>query len=133
AVLNIKHPVSRVWLVENAGGFELYSNGLRVDNRFVVSNRPRAYLVFPRSGGAAAHRSDPAGLVFHATESRLVPFEPDQNQILQQIGESLLDYVRRKRAYHFVIDRFGRVFRVVAETDAANHAGNSVWADDEFL
>ena len=28
-----------------------------------------------------------------------------------------------------MVDRFGRVFRIVPETDVANHAGNSVWAD----
>jgi N-acetyl-anhydromuramyl-L-alanine amidase AmpD len=45
---------------------------------------------------------------------------------LKRIGESLLAYVRRKQAYNFVIDRFGRVYRVVPESDAANHAGNSI-------
>jgi hypothetical protein len=30
-----------------------------------------------------------------------------------------------------VVDRFGRVFRIVPETDIANHAGYSVWADPE--
>jgi hypothetical protein len=43
-----------------------------------------------------------------------------------------LDYVRHKHCYHFLIDRFGRVYRVVAETDAADHAGYSVWADDQW-
>ena len=65
--------------------------------------------------------------------SRQAPFEADQNRVLKKIGESLLEYVRRKHAYHFLIDRFGRVYRVVAESDAANHAGNSVWADDHWL
>jgi hypothetical protein len=37
--------------------------------------------------------------------------------------------VRQQRSYHYVIDRFGRVFSVVVESDAANHVGNSVWAD----
>jgi hypothetical protein len=41
----------------------------------------------------------------------------------------LLEFVSRRKAYHFLIDRFGRVFRVVPETDVANHAGYSVWAD----
>jgi hypothetical protein len=125
---------SSIWLVENAGGSDLYSNGLRIDNRFVVANHPRAYLVVSRKpGGKTIRRTEPAGIVYHATESQLVPFEPDQNRALQRIGESLLEYVRRKRAYHFLIDRFGRVFRVVAESDSANHAGNSVWADEEFF
>lgn len=38
--------------------------------------------------------------------------------------------MHQNRSYHFVIDRFGQVFRVVHESDIANHAGNSIWADD---
>ena len=53
--------------------------------------------------------------------------------ILKKIGESLLEYVRRKQAYNFVIDRFGRVYRVVAEDQAANHSGYSVWADENWF
>ena len=53
--------------------------------------------------------------------------------MLKRLGESLLEYVRRKHAYHYLIDRFGRVYRVVAESDTANHAGYSVWADDEWF
>ena len=40
-----------------------------------------------------------------------------------------MEFARNRHLYHFVIDRFGRVFRLVAETDYANHAGFSVWAD----
>lgn len=127
--------VNNVWLVEKTNSSEIYSNGLRIDNQFHVSNRPRAYLVFSKSGGASGGvpRTQPAGIVFHATQSPQVPFEPDQNGALKKIGESLLEYVQRKRAYHFLIDRFGRVYRIVAETDSANHAGYSVWADVQWL
>jgi len=127
--------VAEVWQVEKSAGSETYSNGLRIDNRLAVSNHPRAYLAYPldHPDAAAVRRSEPAGIVFHTTESRLAPFEPDQNPVLKKIGESLLEYVRRKRAYHFLIDRFGRVYRIVAESDAANHAGNSVWADSQWL
>jgi len=129
-------PPPDVWLVEKTAASETYSNGLRLDTRFTVPNHPRSYLAFSatRPGDlAGTPRSQPVGIVFHTTESRLAPFEADQNRVLQKLGESLLEYVRRKRAYHFLIDRFGRVYRVVAETDAANHAGYSVWADDQSL
>jgi hypothetical protein len=124
-----------IWLVESAGESETYSNGLRIDNRFSIRNHPRSYLAFPagpasKIGGVG--RTEPAGIVFHTTESRQAPFEAAQNGPLKRIGESLLEYVRRKRAYHFLIDRFGRVYRVVAESDAANHAGYSVWADEKW-
>jgi hypothetical protein len=101
----------------------------------MAPNHPRAYLAFPanRMDAPAVRRSDPAGIVFHTTESSQAAFAPEDNGTLRKIGESLLDYVRRKLAYHFVIDRFGRVHRVVAENDAANHAGYSVWADEQWL
>jgi hypothetical protein len=63
----------------------------------------------------------------------LAPFEPSQNERLQYNGHNLLSFIAKNHLYHFVIDRFGRVFRVVAETDYANHAGRSVWADDKFI
>jgi hypothetical protein len=138
----------QIWQVEKTVAFETYSNGLRIDNKFSTGNHPRSYLAFAaaRSGGAhheAQHdahdgaqdeaRTAPAGIVYHTTESLQAPFEPDQNGKLKQVGESLLDYVKRKKAYNFVIDRFGRVFRVVQEADAAEHAGYSVWSDEKWL
>ena len=127
--------LAQVWQVEKTASSETYSNGLRIDDRMVVSNHPRAYLAYSLANpdSAAVRRTEPAGIVFHTTESRLAPFEPDQNGVIKKLGESLLEYVKRKRAYHFLIDRFGRVYRVVAETDSANHAGNSVWADSDWL
>jgi len=125
-----------VWLVETKQHFDLYSNGLRVENEFLTSNVPRKYLAFSseRPDSAAGEwRTNPAGIVFHTTESHMAPFEEDQNQSLKRDGEGLLQYVSRRKSYHFVIDRFGRVFRVVAESDSANHAGNSVWADQHFV
>jgi len=129
-------PVSQVWLVEKSTDSETYSNGLRIDTRFETPNHARSFLVFPvdRPGeGAGLRRKQPAGIVFHTTESRQIPFEASANSTLKQISESLVDFVRRKHAYHFLIDRFGRVYRIVPETDAANHAGYSVWSDDEWL
>jgi len=126
--------VQSVWQVEDRNGFEVYSNGLRIDNRSAVANHPRSYLAFPVSNnGVPQRRSQPAGIVFHSTESQIAPFEAGHNEALKKIGESLLDYVRRRRSYHFLIDRFGRVYRVVAEGDAADHAGYSVWADDASI
>jgi hypothetical protein len=129
-------PVPQIWQVEKTSDYETYSNGLRIDNRYAVATRARSYLVFPadRPDDSKGERwTEPAGIVFHTTESLQVPFEPSENKALQRIGESLLAFVRRKRAYHFLIDRFGRVFRVVEETDAADHAGYSVWADEHWL
>jgi hypothetical protein len=125
-----------IWQVEKTDAFETYSNGLRIDNRFSIASRPRSYSVFSTSEPEemrSERRSVPSGIVFHTTESPQVPFEANQNSTLQHVGESLLEYVKRKRAYNFLIDRFGRVYRVVQESDAANHAGNSVWSVAEWV
>ena len=97
--------------------------------------RARNYVAYARTPGALAGqwRSQPAGIVFHTTESHLAPFEEQQNSALRRDGEGLLEYVSRQRSYHFVIDRFGRVFRIVEETGYANHAGNSIWADNDWI
>jgi len=128
--------VAPVWQVEKTGDSEVYSNGLRIDTRFTVLNHPRLYMAFPRDGKLSSGpipQSQPVGIVYHTTESRQAPFVEQDNRFLMRLGESLLEYVCRERAYHYLIDRFGRVYRVVAESDAANHAGYSVWADGQWL
>ncbi|MBZ5622235.1 MAG: peptidoglycan recognition protein family protein [Acidobacteriia bacterium] len=125
-----------VWQVEAVKDSETYSNGLRIDNRYTVANHRRSYRVFPADGLQQTDpfsRSKPAGIVFHTTESEQAPFESGHNRVLRQVGESLLEYVQRHRCYNFLIDRFGRVFRVVNESDAAEHAGYSVWSDEQWV
>jgi hypothetical protein len=123
---------SDIWLVEKSGMSETWSNSLRVDNRFLAHTHARSWLAFPASGGAAEPRAGPVGIVFHATESQQAPFEAAENRKLQRLGESLLEYVSRERAYNFVVDRFGRAWRIVPEDEAANHSGFSVWADENW-
>lgn len=124
-----------VWLVETRDGVENYSNGLRIDDKYAVANEPRQrYPVYgygKSDTGITDWRTTPAGIVYHTTESHLAPFVPGENRYLVLIGSAVLEYVKQGRFYHFVIDRFGRVFRVVKETDIANHAGMSVWGDDK--
>ncbi len=122
----------RVWLVDRSDSLEVYSNGLRIDLTFAVSNRPRRHFpIFSLDGNAVqeGEGSSPVGIVFHTTESNLVPFEEEENHQLQRLGHNLMEVVRHDRSYHYVIDRFGRVYRIVQETDAANHVGTSVWSD----
>jgi N-acetylmuramoyl-L-alanine amidase len=126
--------VPNIWPVEQTSEYDLYSNGLRIENRLTISNQPRSYRLIARGSGVLGPlRTQPAGIVFHTSESDQAPFESEQKGILKQIGKELLLYVRNHRAYHFVIDRFGRVNRIVVESDAANHAGHSVWADSKWL
>jgi hypothetical protein len=122
-----------VWMVESRDASETYSNGLRIDTKFTVVNTPRVYTAFERDQAGWVHaivERAPAGIVYHTSESCQAPLNADETARLVRLGESLLGYVRRKRAYHYVIDRFGRVYRVVAESDTAYHAGFSVWADE---
>jgi len=125
-----------VWQVEQTAESQTYSNGLRIENRFTVPSRARQYVAFPIGGmrdEQAVLSSRPAGIVFHTTESQQAPFVAGENGHLKQIAESALAYVRRNRSYNFLIDRFGRVYRIVAESEVANHAGYSVWSDDRWL
>ena len=123
-----------IWRVEEKDGVELFSNGLRIENRMAVEGAPRTYPVYhPETLGLTRWRSQPAGIVYHTTESHIAPFSPDHNGRLRRVGRWVLEYVRDSRSYHFVIDRFGRVHRVVRESDAAHHAGSSIWADEQSL
>lgn len=129
-------PLEKVWLVETKNGVETWSNGLHIETRHATENRPRGRYVWnwrnPTSTLAQNTRLEPAGIVFHTTESTLEELEEQKTRRLKLLGESLLQFVKGEKAYHYVVDRFGRVFRIVAETDAANHAGKSVWADDQW-
>lgn len=135
-------PPHLVWLVEQNPSFEVYSNGLRIETQHVQSNRPRRYRPLPRQRPSewtqhrpldVEHGTKPAGIVFHTTESDLAPFEPSQNKRLQILARGVLDWVRQEKSYHYLVDRFGRVYRVVKEDDVANHAGWSVWADATYV
>ena len=84
----------------------------------------------PNPGPCARSRPESSTTPPKATR---LPFEADQTHELKRVGQELLLFVRNKRAYHYVIDRFGRVHRIVEETDTANHAGNSVWADSQWV
>jgi hypothetical protein len=120
-----------VWLVEETPEYQLYSNGLRLENEHLTTNTHRFYQVLDRDHSmqpSLVWSSQPAGIVFHTTESPTASFTPAENDALRRFSDGLLTVVRKRQSYNFVIDRFGRVFRVVEELDAANHAGNSIWA-----
>jgi hypothetical protein len=70
----------------------------------------------------------PVGIVYHTSESDIWPLEESFNEKLRDSSQNLLRYLKRNKVYHYLIDRFGQVFRVVEETGRANHAGASVWS-----
>lgn len=127
--------VPRVWLVENRGGVEIYSNGLRVETAGTVAGEPRWYVALSRRPvtDPFEERSAPAGIVFHMSESHLLPLEEERNAELRRLRAGLLAYVRQRRSYHYLVDRFGTVHRVVEDRAKAEHAGHSVWADSRWI
>jgi hypothetical protein len=120
---------ARIWLAQSGPGFELYSNGLRIDTTGAVAGEPRRYRVFEVGKGMGGEVHDrPVGIVYHTSESDIWPLEESFNERLRDSSQNLLRYLRKNRVYHYLIDRFGQVFRVVEERDKANHAGMSVWS-----
>ena len=119
-----------IWLVEKGPGFEQYSNGLRIDTTRAIAGTPREFRVFGAQGLQPELLTRPIGILFHTSESDVWPLEASFNDSLRGSSQNLLRYVRKNRLYHYVIDRFGRVYRVVAEDAKANHAGNSIWEDE---
>ena len=120
-----------VWLVEKDAGWEQYSNGLRIETAFETPGDARRFRVFDMNGRMSDAQTEPIGILFHTSESDIWPLDEANNEQLRVSSQRLLQYVRRIRAYHFMIDRFGRVFRVVAENAKANHAGHSIWSRGE--
>jgi len=119
-----------VWRVDSGDAFELYSNGLRIDTTFAVAGEePRRYRAFSTTGGLEPGIHDePVGILYHTSESDLWPLEESFNEKLRDSSQGLLQYLRRRHVYHYLVDRFGQVFRVVEEKDRANHAGMSIWS-----
>jgi hypothetical protein len=125
--------LDKVWLAENGQGYEFYSNGARVLTEFETNGAKRRFYKFDLASLSNANPvevlSRPVGIVYHVSESDLLPFADSYNSSLNNHSRALLEYARQHRLYNYVIDRFGRIYRIVRDEFAANHAGNSVWSD----
>ncbi|WP_157995118.1 peptidoglycan recognition protein family protein [Peristeroidobacter soli] len=127
---------SMLWLADRGPDWELYSNGLRIETAYTVKGTPRDYRVHARDGKLLPTKLDrPIGILFHTSESDLWPLEPGYEKELRKGSEALLRFVKREQAYNYMIDRFGRVYRIVDDDSRANHAGHGVWArgDEVYL
>jgi hypothetical protein len=125
-----------VWLVEKSKDWEQYSNGLRIDTSYQTAGDARRYRIFKMPSGTMGEvQTEPIGILYHTSESDIWPLDESNNEQLRVSSQRLLQYVRRQRSYHYMIDRFGRVFRVVEEGAKANHAGHSIWTreDEAYL
>jgi hypothetical protein len=118
-----------VWLVEQGRDHELYSNGLRIETAFATDAPARRFRAFDLDGRLLeAIEGRPVGLLFHTSESDVWPMQASFNENLRDSSHRLLRYLQRERVYNYLIDRFGRVYRVVKDEGRANHAGHSIWA-----
>lgn len=127
---------SMLWLADRGPDWELYSNGLRIETAYTVKGAPRDYRVQSLDGKLLPTKhSRPIGILFHTSESDLWPLEPNYEKEVRQGSEALLRFVKREQAYNYMIDRFGRVYRVVDDESRANHAGHGVWSrgDEVYL
>lgn len=130
------HEPGSIWMVDIRDGQEIYSNSLRIETRFTIplGEEPTwKYNRYTKGSKTPVEMKDPVGIVFHTTEGLMAPFEKEQNGRLKFIGESQVRLVRSIRAYHYVVDRFGQVWRVVQESEPAFHSGNSIWADKDWV
>jgi hypothetical protein len=124
-------PPERVWLAERGGGYEFYSNGARILTEFETDGPERRFYRFDLNRQEPVLMSRPVGIVYHLSEGDLLPFAGQYNRSLQMASRALLEYVRQKRLYNYVIDRFGRIYRIVRDEFAADHAGNSIWCNGQ--
>ncbi|MGB8510346.1 MAG: hypothetical protein WCD76_18355, partial [Pyrinomonadaceae bacterium] len=71
----------KIWLVEQKENYERYSNGARILDDYVMENRARGYYVFKEGGERADEqiRRDPVGILYHTSESDMLPFTADNN------------------------------------------------------
>jgi hypothetical protein len=125
------------WLVEKTPHYEIYSNRLQIITTYSVPNIPRQYYIQLRDRDLTKEAIQLSGaivgIVYHTSESDLVPFKPEMNSSIKKKSKGLIKYLQRRKSYNYFIDRFGRVFRIVQEDHTAFHAGRSVWADDNAI
>jgi hypothetical protein len=130
-------PPEKVWLAEQGEGYEFYSNGARILTEFETAGPLRRFYRFDMEGDAqsseASKTRDPAGIVYHLSEGDQLPFGIQYNSSLNNASRALIEYARQHLLYNYLIDRFGRIYRIVPDEMAANHAGKSLWSDGESV
>ena len=124
-------PPRQVWLVQEEGDEELWSNGLRIVTSFQTRGKAREFLAFPRDGAPPVPMGKkPVGIVYHASQSDMAPFAREFNRNILSTTLDLIGWLSRREIYNYVIDRFGQVYRVVSDDTVAVHAGVSIWGDE---
>ena len=96
--------LDRVWLAEQGDGFEFYSNGAKVLTEFETKGKVRSFYRFDLEALSSASSvvdalSNPVGIVYHVSESDLLPFADKYNSSLQNHSRALLEYARAHHLY----------------------------------
>lgn len=121
----------KIWLVERKGNYERYSNGGRILTDYETDNHSRGYYRLGRGTQATdmTAQHQPVGIVYHTSESDLIPFIAANNDSIEVHTRGLLEYAQRHKSYNYIIDRYGQIYRIVRDEQAADHAGHSIWGD----
>ncbi|HEY7545599.1 MAG TPA: peptidoglycan recognition family protein [Blastocatellia bacterium] len=126
--------LDKVWLAEEGEGYEFYSNGARILTEYQTDGPERSFYRFDMEARSSDDlMTRPVGIIYHLSEGDLLPFDDQHNSSLQDRSKALLEYARNHQLYNYVIDRFGRAYRIVRDEQTANHAGNSLWSDGHHL
>ena len=104
--------LENIWLAEQGEGYEFYSNGARVLTEFETVGARRSFYRFDlealaENSGQGEVLSRPVGIIYHVSESDLLPFADRYNSSLKNLSRALLEYTHEHRLYNYVIDRFG--------------------------
>jgi hypothetical protein len=122
------------WLFGKEGEYEKWSNGCNISTKYETDNHPRAYYAIPRgsetNGDQFSEKSDQiVGILYHTPENTMFDLIPDNTKRIQNSSRELIEGVRKYKKYNYLINRIGDIYRIVRDDQAANHAGNSLWAD----
>lgn len=125
----------KIWLVERKDNYERYSNGGRILTDYETDTHARGYYRLARGTEApdTTPQHEPIGIVYHTSESDLIPFVAANNDSIEVRTHELLEYARRHTSYNYMIDRYGQIYRIVRDEQSADHAGHSMWADREYV
>jgi hypothetical protein len=122
--------LDKVWLAEQKDGYEFYSNGARILTQYEIDGPERGFYRFDlQAQSSDTPETSPVGIIYHLSEGDILPFDDRFNASLQDRSKALLEYARNHGLYNYVIDRFGRIYRIVKDEKTASHAGNSIWSD----
>jgi N-acetylmuramoyl-L-alanine amidase len=131
----VPYKPEKIWLRNTVGDLEKWSNGCQISTKYETDNHPRAYYTIPRGaetdGDLVSHKI--VGIIYHTPESGIVDFIPDNNEAIEKRTRRLLEWVRDHKLYNYMIDRYGDIYRIVRDDQAADHAGHSLWADAKSI